>query len=226
MVKWQLIALLLVGLGGSLTYVDLFSGLFQLSGFTVTNSGDIICGEECNSTINITTSYWNIGFEHSKVTQNIYIDIGDGRLTKTTIGEYPDTVLYKKWRYGRKLWVNLNNVQNIISTNPEVQVDWLVPTRGKDNWRLLKDGDSWSRLKNNKIKLVGHKEKEQTVKWGFNVSGYVDIDPAWIAEGTAETYNGVYYRIVEVDPSRDGFYYTQVHFWHSEDDLTLIILEK
>lgn len=176
--KWQLVAgilaTILIG-GGVITYTSLFGALFQLTGINSIHSGDIYCKEDCISYINITTSYWNIGFEHTKPNQAIYIDIGDGRLTKTTMEKYPNTVLYKKWRYGRKLWVNLNNVKSVISTNPEVPVEWLVPTRGKDNWRSIKDGDSWNRGKINKIKLVGYKIEWQTVEWGFNLGGYVNV---------------------------------------------------
>ena len=59
--KWQTIALWLTGLiliGGTVTYVDLFSGLFELTGVNYTHSGDIVCGETCESYINVTTTYW------------------------------------------------------------------------------------------------------------------------------------------------------------------------
>lgn len=164
--KWQTIALWLMGIiavGGIVTYVDLFSGLFELTGITYTHSGDVVCASHCESYINITTTYWRICFASYNNTK------------------YEDEILFKKRSRSRTLHVNLDKVSNIISTNPEVQVDWLVPTYGK-KWRPIKDGDCWDRLKTNKIKIIGHKEPEQTVKWGFNVNGYVDIDPKWIGE--------------------------------------------
>ncbi|KKL08920.1 hypothetical protein LCGC14_2571030, partial [marine sediment metagenome] len=162
--KWQIVALWLTGiiaLGGTLTYVDLFSGLFELSGMSYTHSGDIICSSNCESYINVTTTYWRICFAHYNGTK------------------YEDEVLFKKRSRSRTLHVNLANVDNVINTEPRVEVDWLVPARGRGNWRPLKDGDCWNRLKTNKIKLVGHKEPSQTVKWSFNVGEYVDIDPVW-----------------------------------------------
>ena len=100
--KWQTVASILTAIligTGIITYTDLFGTLFQLTGMSYSHTGDITCAETCESYIDVNTTYWNIGFEHSKPTQNIYIDIGDGKLTRTTMAEYPDTVLYKKWRY-------------------------------------------------------------------------------------------------------------------------------
>ena len=161
--KWQTIALWLTGLiliGGTVTYVDLFSGLFELTGISYTHSGDIVCGETCESYINVTTTYWRIcfaGYENTK---------------------YENETLFKKRSRSRTLHVNMDNIDSIISTEPRVEVDWLVPTYGK-KWRPIKDGDCWDRLKTNKIKLVGHKESSQTVKWNFK-AGYVEIDPKWV----------------------------------------------
>lgn len=176
----------IVLISGTVTYVDLFSGLFQLSGMSYTHSGDTTCGTECEVFINITTTYWNVCFENTKDTQKVYLaynQIYGGSIKTLTpfiygnLSQTNQSVLYKKARYGRKLWVNLDKVDFILTTEPKVKSDWLVPARGKGNWRFIKDGDCWNRLKNNKIKLIVHKEKEQTVKWGFNISGYVDIDP-------------------------------------------------
>ena len=182
-IKWQYAALLLslivIGGGGLLTYTDLFGVLFSLSGVSYTHSGDIFCETNCESYINISTWYWNICFEHPPDDQAIYYSENpNDKLVRTTIGE-TNATLYKKSTRGRKLWVNLNNVDNIITTEPRVEVDWLVPARGKDNWRPVKDGDCWERGKINKIKLVGHKDVDQTVKWTFQTGDYVDIDPLW-----------------------------------------------
>ncbi|MFH1585383.1 MAG: hypothetical protein ABIB79_01290, partial [archaeon] len=79
----------------------------------------------------------------------------------------------------RTLHVNLDKVDNVIKTEPAVQVDWLVPALGAGNWRPIKGGDCWERGQVNKIKLVGHKEADQTVKWSFDVGEKVNIDPIW-----------------------------------------------
>jgi len=153
MVKWQTVSKLL---GGSATIVFLISMLINLNSISTTNSGDIYCENECESFINITTKFWRICFEESE----------------------RDDVLYKKQSRSRTLWVNLNNVDNIVSTNPDIQVDWLVPTYG-GKWRPIKSGDCWDRGKVNKIKLVGHKEIYQDVKWNFDIGEEINIDPIW-----------------------------------------------
>lgn len=186
--KWQEAAFILAAIlisGGIITYSDLFGVLFDLKGINATFTGDQICGEECESYINVTTSYWRVCFAHYEDTK------------------YEDETLFKKVSRSRTLHVNLNNVANIISTAPDVPVDWLVPARGKGNWRPIKDGDCWDRGKVNRIKLVGHKNKYQSVKWSFKTGDYVDIDPLWggevditYTEDTRTTFNGISYNTV------------------------------
>ncbi|KKK96905.1 hypothetical protein LCGC14_2658080 [marine sediment metagenome] len=158
--KWQDVKKYLIG--SSVGIVVLFSALFLLTGFDYTYSGDIVCGETCESYINVTTTYWRIcfaGYENTK---------------------YENETLFKKRSRSRTLHVNMDNVDNIISTEPRIEVDWLVPTYGK-KWRPIKDGDCWDRKKINKIKLVGHKKEWQDVKWSFEVGDYVEIDPFWLS---------------------------------------------
>jgi len=206
---WQKLAIslmLMVAATGVVTYTDLFGILFQLKGVSHTHSGDITCAENCSSYVNITTDYWRICFEHPPKTQQIYLP--GAPLARSTIGESPDTILYKKAVYGRTLWVNLNNVKNIITTSPEVPVDWLVPTYGK-KWRPLKDGDCWERGKVNRIHLVGHKKPTQTVKWSFELgegdTSYVEIDPYWNGIDTP-----IGYEFLDNN--------TVLHTWNSIDD--------
>ncbi len=168
MVKWQDVKKYLIG--SSVGIVVLFSALFLLTGFEYEHSGDIVCGETCESYINVTTTYWRICFDSYNGTK------------------YEDETLFKKQTRSRTLHINLDKVDNIIHTEPEVEVDWLVPTYG-NKWRPIKNGDCWERRKVNKIKLVGHKEASQTIKWGFDLGDKVNIDPQWIGEGKKkETY--------------------------------------
>ncbi len=180
--KWQTIALWLTGLiliGGTVTYVDLFSGLFELTGISYTHSGDITCGEMCESYINVTTTYWRICFAGYESTK------------------YENETLFKKRSRSRTLHVNMDNIDSIISTEPRIEVDWLVPTYGK-KWRPIKDGDCWDRLKTNKIKLVGHKQdRMDTVKWGFDVGEYMSLDPIWIGQDNC-TFNTRTHKIDDV----------------------------
>ena len=167
--KWQdaaAILVVLIGIGGAIGYSDLFGVLFELTGVEYTYTGDQVCGDTCESYINVTTSYWRVCFNHYNGTK------------------YEDETLFKKVSRSRTLHVNLDNVDNVVSTDPRIEVDWMVPTYGK-NWRPLKDGDCWERKKVNRIKLVGHKEEWQDVKWTFamedpfNSDYNIDIDPKW-----------------------------------------------
>lgn len=167
MVRWQDVAKYLTGGVG---IIALFSALFLLTGVSYTHSGDIYCDEICESYINVTTKYWRICFDNYNGTK------------------YEAETLFKKQTRSRTLHVNLDHVDNIIQTEPKVEVEWLVPARGKGNWRPIKGGDCWERGKNNRIKLVGHKEKAQNVKWSFILGDKVDIDPEWI--GSNYTIDG------------------------------------
>jgi len=161
--SWQKVALILSSIllvGGIITYSSLFGSLFQLKGINYTASGDVYCDTTCESYINVTTSYWSVCFGYFNNTK------------------YQNETLFKKVALSRTLWVNLNNVKNVISTNPEVPVDWLVPAI--NGWRIIKDGDCWNRKKVNKIKIVGHKEKSETIKWGLSMGEYISLDPLWI----------------------------------------------
>ena len=160
--KWQDVKKYLIG--SSVGIVVLFSALFLLTGFDYTYSGDIVCGETCESYINVTTTYWRICFDSYNGTK------------------YEDETLFKKQTRSRTLHINLDKVDNIIHTEPEVEVDWLVPTYG-NKWRPIKGGDCWERRKVNKIKLIGHKEANQNVKWSFDLGDKVNIDPVWEGEG-------------------------------------------
>lgn len=160
--KWQSIAKYLGY--GSVSVLSLFTALFLLTGLDYTFTGDDVCeGLECSSYINVTTSYWRICFAHYNDTK------------------YQNETLFKKVSRSRTLHVNMDKVSNIISTEPYVEVDWLVPARGKGNWRLLKDGDCWDRGKINKIKLDFHPKKAMTFKWSFILEDKVDIDPILIS---------------------------------------------
>ncbi len=165
MVKWQDAKKLI---GGSVGIIALFSALFLLTGVSYTHSGDLIGNE---SFINVTTDYWRFCFDHYAETK------------------YADETLFKKQTRSRTLHVNLDKINNIISTEPKIEVDWLVPARGAGNWRPIKGGDCWERGKVNKIKLVGHKEADQTVKWSFILGDKIDIDPIWYGEEAYKSYN-------------------------------------
>ncbi|MFH1589269.1 MAG: hypothetical protein ABIB43_01745, partial [archaeon] len=123
MAKWQDSKKLLIGT--SMGIIALFSALFMLTGVDYEFTGDIQCGETCESYINVTTSYWRICFDNYDGTK------------------YENETLFKKQTRSRTLHVNLDKVDNVIKTEPAVQVDWLVPALGAGNWRPIKGGDCW-----------------------------------------------------------------------------------
>ena len=206
--KWQKVALLFTIIfagGGIVTYEGLFSGLFLLSGMNATWSGNKLCNifNECPAYINTTSTYWEIRFAHYNGTK------------------YEDKTLFKKVMKSRTLHVNLDKISNILSTNPDVKVDWYVPTtKSKAEyidvqggyWRLIKDGDKWKR-KNvlwsgvNKNLLVARPDKAQVIKWNFDIGnvGGINIDPIWVSsEQVYKNYTRqkpVYkYDLIEVKP--------------------------
>jgi len=193
--KWQDASKLLVG--GTVTVIALLSVLLQLNGMTYTHSGDTECETidgiyQCAAFINISSPYWNIGFENTRMNQYIYLpnDLNDfeGKLTKYKVSDLNFTpTLYKKARYGHKLWVNLNNIDNVIYTNPNVTAYLQVPTYG-NKWRNIKEGDM---IKNknvtNRLRLVAYPDNHfSNIKWSF-ILGEIDIDPIFI--GTTLDYD-------------------------------------
>jgi len=225
--SWQEVSAILLAVlvgTGVITYTDLFSGLFELKGMSYVYTEDSYCYRDCEAYINVTTTYWRVCFAHYEDTK------------------YENETLFKKVSRSRTLHINLNNIDNVITTEPRVEVDWLVPARGKGNWRPLKDGDCWDRLKTNKIKLIGHKEPGQTIKWSFKTGEYIDIDPLWIDVSELNTTIKnvtITDKITQLDSCRD-IYYDEITYkkdikeiWDNENKtnvnvtiLTKIITEK
>lgn len=183
--KWQDVKNILIGMT-SIGVIGLFSALFLLTGVDYTYTEDSVCnGLECTAYINVTTSYWRVCFAD-------YTDT-----------KYENETLFKKQTRSRTLHVNLNKIDNVIKTEPEIPVDWLVPTYG-NKWRPLKDGDCWDRLKVNKIKLVGHPKEGQVIKWTIDLDK-VQIDPIWVSynyiyENLSKEVNVYEYNTIEVKP--------------------------
>lgn len=160
--KWQN----MIGYGSVSIFV-LFSLILNLSGVSdVSYSPDVVCGEQCEAYINFTTRYWEFCFEHS---------------------EEKDLV-YKKMSRSRRLWINMDKIDQLAYTQPEIPVTVQVPTYGR-KWRDLKEGDCLRRTTNYnplpvRLKLIGFKEQGQTVKWSFVMDSLlmeeIDIDPAWV----------------------------------------------
>lgn len=165
---WQAVAsvLAIISMAGLLNYTSILGNLFDLKGMNYTYTGDQVCGDTCESYINVTSSYWRVCFANYSGTK------------------YENDTLFKKQALSRTLHLNTANLHTIVSTKPEVTVDLMVPAVGAGNWRPLKDGDCWEINKPQKLKLVGHKPSWLTVKWSFSsTEGYIEIDPTWYGSG-------------------------------------------
>lgn|SRR3990167_3016446 len=165
--KWQ--SILAYGGTGTISVFLLISLITNLSGISdVKHSGDITCGTECESFVNFTSSYWEFCFENG----------GN------------EDVVYRKTTSPR-LWINLNKISDLVPTQPQVEVNLQVPTFG-NKWRDIKDGDCLKRTTASnplpiRLRILGHKEEHQTVKWSFNLNHWssegISIDPLWIGIG-------------------------------------------
>src|SRR3990167_10693251 len=100
MVKWQ------YGAVSSVVGIAfIFSIVLNLSGMSYQTDGDKVC-TDCYSKIEVNSTYWNICVEHA----------GD------------KTAIFKKSVYGRVLYINLDKINEVITTNPEIKTYLLVQT--------------------------------------------------------------------------------------------------
>lgn len=173
--------------GGMIGLVALIILSLNLAGMEYNLPPDIICSIDCYSKIEVNSTYWEIKVEHS--------------------GNQP--VMYKKVSTSRTLWVNLDKINNIIPTDPPVEVEILVPTNRRA-WatvdheefgllRPLKDGDALIKRQNQRYNpngdwfvIHGTKLPYQTVKAGFELASGLSediiIDPKWEAPFSRGTF--------------------------------------
>ena len=163
--KWQDIAK--YGAGGAVSVFFFLALLTNLSGISnIQDSGNQTCLKNCESYVNFTSTYFEFCFERG----------GDKDL------------IYKKVSTSRRLWVNMDKVNYLVPTNPQIPISLQVPALGKNNWRDLKEGDCLKRTTQDnplpiRLKIIGTKEATQTVKWGFSLDSWLTeeiyIDPVW-----------------------------------------------
>jgi len=178
-IKWQDI----VKYGGTgLVGLGIFLGLlFSLAGVSHSDDGDKEC-TDCYSEIKIFSTYWEI---------------------RVTFERPDENVVFKKRTRSRTLWINLHKIEELVTTNPEIKVDILVPTNRiafteinhleYGRLRFLKEGDTLikrntkSRPSPSRIILHGQKGALQTVKWNFDLEHFlmedINIDPVWLPTG-------------------------------------------
>lgn len=171
--KWQQLRDIF---GATAGLIVLIVGILNLSGMSYSTPPDIACGEDCYSQIQVNSTYWEICAEHSD----------------------REDIIYKKRTRSRRIWVNLNMIDEFIPTNPEVKTELLVPTIKKystinhDEFgylRPIKDGDCFIKRKTkynpkgSRFVIHGQKDASQDVKWGMNLENVlmkdIELDPLW-----------------------------------------------
>src|SRR3990167_7673302 len=169
--KWQVLAV------SSISIATLLFGLFTLAGMSVSDDGNKAC-IDCYSEIKVNATYWQVNVENA--------------------GAFKDAVFRKSSAH--VLYVNLDKIDEIASTDPKIHIDILVPTtkayatinHPKYGYlRPIKSGDSLIKRNSksnpnpSRIILHGQKEAWQTVKWSFKIEDAliqdIDIDPVWEA---------------------------------------------
>lgn len=169
--KWQ------VGAIGSLSIFTLIVILVNLAGMDSSHSGDIVC-TDCFSEIQVNSTYWQICAEHAGEDEN---------------------ALFAKRARSHTRWINLDKITEIVSTDPKIHVDLMVPATKKSAdivseeygyLRNVKDGDCIikRRTKSNdrpsKFYLHAEKGVLDTVKWSFDMEDLfienINIDPKWL----------------------------------------------
>ena len=171
-IRWQTGAI--SGIAG-LAFI--LSVVLNLSGMSYSTDGDKVC-TDCFSQIEVNSTYWNICVEHA----------GD------------KTALFRK-STSPVLYINLDKVNEVITTNPEVKTDLLVPTTKANAQftteygylRNAKDGDCIIKRKTkanpnpSRFYIHGTKESNQKIKWNFDVESAtikdINIDPIWLPSG-------------------------------------------
>ena len=114
--KWQEASKLLIS-GGVVTIISVLAVMFQLVGVDYIDYGNSTCETidgvyQCRGFFDVNSSYWSFGFDNLEPTQSIYLPLDletfGGKLTKYKVSDLNFTpVMYKKSRYGNKLWINL-----------------------------------------------------------------------------------------------------------------------
>ena len=193
-IKWQeIIKYSGQGLVGIFVLLAL---ILNLAGMSYTHDGDKFCETDCYSEIRINSTFWEIKVEHA----------GD------------KDVVFKKRSRSRTLWINLDKLSDVLTTNPNVETEILVGAISRTATmkhpeygylRPLKDGDTLikrttkSNPRPSRIIIHGKKSPSQTVKWSFLLEDVlmedIDIDPVWRGGVLASRgYSGMEIREIKI----------------------------
>ncbi len=170
--KWQAI-LGYVGTGTVSIAVLLFF-ILNTVGVSYSDDGNKTC-VDCFSEIKVKSTYWEIKVENA--------------------GDKP--VVFKKRTRSRTLWVNLDKIDELVTTDPKVKVEILVPTISKyaimkhpdyGYLRPLVSGNTLIKRNTKAIpslsRIILHgQDIKGTVKWNFDLEHFlmedINIDPIW-----------------------------------------------
>lgn len=170
-IKWQQI--LTYGSSGIVGLAFLLAGILNLSGMSYSFDGNKTC-TDCYSEIRVNSTYWEIKVENA--------------------GNNP--IVFRK-TLSPVLYINLDKIDELITTNPPIKTEILVPTTSKfatqkneeyGYLRLLKSGDAlihrYSRSNPSESRFIIHGANVSTiVKWSFDLdsvySREISIDPIW-----------------------------------------------
>jgi len=178
-IKWQTIKDYKKTVAG-VTAVSIFiviGLLLNLAGMSHSDDGDKFC-LDCYSEIRIFSTFWVINVENNGIDNDL---------------------IRKKSIRGRTLWLNLDRIEELVETNPDVPTEILVPTNRiastvinhpeYGRLRYLKDGDTLIHRNNknrkapSRIIIHGSKPVNLTVKWSFALDSIymeeINIDPIW-----------------------------------------------
>ena len=179
MVDWKIGAV-----SGIVGIIVIFSVVLNTTGVSYKTDGDKSC-TDCYSEISVNSTFWEWCVEYAG----------------------PDkTALFAKDTASRRRWINLDKVNEIVTTNPEVHTDLLVKTtKSRAEFtseefgylRNVKDGDCiigrYSKANPNPslFYIHGQKEANQRIKWSFELSNAlgedVSIDPIWLPIDSVKT---------------------------------------
>ena len=186
-IKWQQI--LTYASSGTIGLLSLIVLIANLSGMSWSDDGNKTC-IDCYSEIRVNSTYWEIKVENA--------------------GDKP--LVFRK-TLSPVLYINLDKINELVTTNPPIKTEILVATTSKfatqknedyGYLRPLKSGDilihRYSKSIPSESRFIIHGINVKTiVKWNFDLESFyfkdINIDPYWFGisiESLKSCYNEIY----------------------------------
>ena len=169
--KWQ--DIVTYGGSGLVGLAFILAGILNLSGMSYSFDGNKTC-TDCYSEIRVNSTYWEIKVENA--------------------GDKP--IVFRK-TLSPVLYINLDKIDELVTTNPPIKTEILVGTTSKFTiqkheeygyLRPLKSGDTlihrYSKSNPSESRFILHGANVSTiVKWNFDLESFyfkdINIDPTW-----------------------------------------------